>query len=83
MTTQGRASMVDVLVMTSQLNDSDSRADNRGFAEAVLVSGEGLVGILNDTLESAKIEAGRLDLKSVDFDLRTLVEDVTDLLSAV
>jgi CheY-like chemotaxis protein/HPt (histidine-containing phosphotransfer) domain-containing protein len=73
--------MADVLVMASQLNDSDSRADNRGFADTVLVSGEGLVGILNDTLESAKIEAGRLDLQSVDFDLRTLVEDVTDLLS--
>ena len=53
----------EVLVMTSQLNDSDSRADNRGFAETVLVTGEGLVGILNDTLEFAKIEAGRLDLQ--------------------
>ncbi len=67
--------------MTSQLNDTDSRADNRGFAETVLVSGQGLVGILDDVLEFAKIEAGRLDVKSVDFDLRTLVEDVTDLLS--
>ena len=67
--------------MASPLDGSDARVDNRGFAETVLVSGEPMVGILNDVLELAKIEAVRLDLDSVDFDLRTLVEDVTDLLS--
>ena len=67
--------------MASPLDDSDGRGDSRGFAETVLVSGEPMVGILNDVLELARIEAVRLDLDSIDFDLRTLVEDVTDLLS--
>ena len=73
--------MTGVLVMTSQLNDTDSRADHRMLAETVLVSGDGLANILNDILDVAKIESGHLDSESIAFDLRSLVEDVVNLIS--
>ena len=65
--------MTGVLVMTSPLGGADSRADHNRLAETVLVSGEELVGILNDILDFARIDTGRLKLESIDFDLRSLL----------
>jgi CheY-like chemotaxis protein/HPt (histidine-containing phosphotransfer) domain-containing protein len=72
--------MTGVLVITSQLNDSNPEADHRMLAESVLVSGEGLSSILNDIVDFAKVEAGQLELESIAFDLRSLVQDVVDVL---
>ena len=74
--------MTGVVVMTTQLNDSETSIDHKMLAETVLVSGEGLVSLLADILEFAAIESGRHDLESIAFDLRSLVQDVTDLLRA-
>jgi signal transduction histidine kinase len=40
----------------------------------VLEAGEALVTIINDILDLSRMEAGRLDLDSVDFDLRALLD---------
>ncbi|MDQ6726678.1 MAG: response regulator [Actinomycetota bacterium] len=76
-----RTPMNGVLGMTSLLLDSDLRVEQREFAKTALASGEALLAILNDILDFSKIEAGRLDMESVDFDLRSVVEDVAGLLS--
>jgi len=73
--------MKGVVVLTAQLNDADTTANHKILAETVLVAGDGLVGILADILEFAKVEAGRHDLESIAFDLRSLVQDVADQLS--
>jgi hypothetical protein len=82
MTTDTRNSMTGVVVTTSQLNDMDSSVDHKMLAETVLGSGKGLVGILDDILDFAEIGVGRREVESIAFDLRSLVQDVADSLSA-
>ena len=43
-------------------------------------SGEHLLTLINDVLEMAKIEAGRLQLENAPFDLAKLVQDVADMM---
>jgi PAS domain S-box-containing protein len=44
-------------------------------------SGEHLLSVINDVLEMAKIETGRIQLEEVSFDLCDMVHDVTNILS--
>jgi CheY-like chemotaxis protein/HPt (histidine-containing phosphotransfer) domain-containing protein len=45
------------------------------------VSGESLLQIINDILDFSKNEAGKMELESIDFQPRTVVEEVLDLLA--
>jgi signal transduction histidine kinase len=76
-----RTPMNGVLGMTELLLGTPLSDKQRRFAEAVYRSGESLLEIINDILDFSKIEAGKLELESVDFNLRTLVEDVFELLA--
>ncbi len=66
--------------MTELLLDTPLDQEQREFAETVKLSGENLLVILNDILDFSKIEAGKMRIETIDFDLRTAVEDVTALL---
>ena len=76
-----RTPMNGVIGMTGLLLDTDLTAEQRDCAEIVRNSGEALLTIINDILDFSKIEAGKLDLEVIDFDLRSAVEEVLDLLA--
>jgi len=76
-----RTPMNGVLGMTELLLGTLLTDKQRRFADAVYRSGETLLEIINDILDFSKIEAGKLELESVDFNLRTVVEDVFELLA--
>jgi two-component system, sensor histidine kinase and response regulator len=53
----------------------------REYADMIQRSAESLLGVLNEILDLSKIEAGRMTLETVDFDLGELVEDVGALVA--
>ncbi len=76
-----RTPMNGILGMTELLLNTDLTDRQRHFAEAVYQSGESLLATLDDILDYAKLDAGRLELTPVDFVLRTVIEDTLELLA--
>ena len=76
-----RTPLNGVIGMTSLLLDTDLTSDQREYAETVRSSGDALLRVLNDILDFSKIEAGKLDLEVLQFDVRTVVEEVADLVA--
>jgi CheY-like chemotaxis protein len=76
-----RTPMNGVIGMNSLLLRSTLAPEQRKFAEAVQSSAESLLAIINDILDVSKLEAGKVDLEAIDFDLTGLVEDVAELLA--
>jgi PAS domain S-box-containing protein len=54
--------------------------EQRGNLDIINRSGEHLLTLINDVLEMAKIEAGRVQVESAPFDLGNLVRDVADMM---
>nr|WP_315188807.1 response regulator [uncultured Albidiferax sp.] len=73
-----RTPMNGVLGMTGLLLDTPLNDEQREYAETVRNSGEALLRIINDILDYSKIEAGKLELETLDFNLRSLMDEVAD-----
>ena len=69
-----------ILGMVGLLLDTDLNAEQRDFASVVQESGQALLEIVTDILDFAKIEAGRVELEHIDFDLAEVVAGVVRLL---
>ncbi len=76
-----RTPMNGVMGMTGLLLDTDLNEEQRQFAETAHASSESLLKLINDILDFSKIEAGKLEMERIDFDLHSLLDDFTGLLS--
>ena len=76
-----RTPLNGILGMTEMLLESELDYEQRHFTETVRSSSESLLAIINDILDISKIEAGKLELETIDFDLRLLMEDTAQLLA--
>ncbi|KAL2938541.1 Histidine kinase 2 [Bienertia sinuspersici] len=76
-----RTPMNGVLGMLQMLMDTDLDADQIDYAQTAHASGKDLISIINEVLDQAKIESGRLELEAVPFDLRNTLDNVVSLFS--
>ena len=68
-----RTPMIGILGMADLLRHEPLNAHQHQMVETVYASGESLLTILNDLLDVAKIEAGKLELQSKPFNLAATV----------
>ena len=76
-----RTPMNGILGMTELLLDTELDEEQREFAQTASNSAQALLSLINDILDFSKIEAGKLDTEVIDFDLRVLVNETSDILS--
>lgn len=78
-----RTPMTGVLGMTELLQATPLDERQKGYADAIQRAGTHLLRLVNDALDLAKIEAGKLELQQVEFDLHALIADVVALMGPV
>lgn len=76
-----RTPMNGVIGMTGLLLETKLDNEQTRFAQVIRSSGESLLTIINDILDFSKVEAGKLELETLDFDLRDTIESLIDIFS--
>ena len=76
-----RTPMNGIVGMTGLLLDTELTREQREYADIVRSSADSLLVIISDILDFSKIEAGKLDLEIIDFDLRVLLDELSDLVA--
>ncbi|XP_050232673.1 histidine kinase 4 isoform X1 [Mercurialis annua] len=76
-----RTPMNGILGMLALLLDTDLSSTQRDYAQTAQACGKALIALINEVLDRAKIEAGKLELEAVHFDLRSILDDVLSLFS--
>lgn len=74
-----RTPMNAITGMIYLLNQTRVSQTQQGYLDKIRTAAESLLGIINDILDISKIEAGKLDIEIIEFDLHHVIESVTSL----
>ncbi len=75
-----RTPMNGIIGMTDLLLDTNLEPFQREYANTISSSADSLLSLLNDILDYSKIEAGKLDLETIPFQPRRVLDEVLDML---
>jgi len=70
-----RTPMNGIIGMTELALGTDLTLEQREYLETVRSSGDMLLGLINDILDLAKIEAGKVEIDRIDFGLRYALDE--------
>jgi DNA-binding response OmpR family regulator/nitrogen-specific signal transduction histidine kinase len=71
-----RSPLTSILAMIHMLLDTQMEPEQRDCAEVISTSANGLLTLINDTLDISKLDAGKVTLESIPFNLHGLIEQV-------
>ena len=74
-----RTPMNGIMGMTELTLNTETTGEQREYLTTVMHCSNSLLSLLNDILDFSKVEAGRLELERIEFDLLDLIEGVLDL----
>lgn len=77
-----RTPMTGVMGMLDMLEQSGVSGDQLSLISTARTSAEMLLSIINDVLDMAKLEAGRVEIAKKDFYAETLLRNVCDMMAA-
>jgi two-component system, sensor histidine kinase and response regulator len=76
-----RTPMNAILGMTELLDETPLNADQKKFVGIMANNGQALLSLINDILDLARVESGKLQLEHVEFDLEALIDRVIETVS--
>ncbi len=76
-----RTPMNGIMGMTDFLLDTDLDETQLDYAGSIKSSSKALLSVVNDILDFSKIEAGKLEFENMDFDIRTTLEEIVELVA--
>ncbi len=76
-----RTPMNGIIGMAQVLKDTNLDPEQSDALEVVRKSSDSLLGLINDILDISKIEAGKLEMESIPFNLRITIEDVVETIA--
>ncbi len=77
-----RTPMNGVMGMAQLLTKTELSERQRLYVETLQRSASALLHIIDDVLDFSKMEAGRIEMEALDFDMRDVVEDVIEFLGS-
>ena len=76
-----RTPLNGIVGMASLALDTHLNDEQHDYLETAKQCADSLLVLINDILDFSKVEAGKLELESIDFDLRTTVEGAAEVLA--
>jgi len=76
-----RTPLNGIMGMTELILNTELDEIQEGFAHTIYNSAEVLLTLINEILDLSKIEAGQLELESINYNLFELIKETADLLS--
>ncbi len=77
-----RTPMNGIVGFLQLLEDTELTSDQHEFVQTIKTSTDSLLSVINDIMDISRIEAGRIELEHIPFDLRAMIEATVILFDA-